>query len=179
MVTDELTDLQEMFCHVAVTERNKSEAYRKVYNAEKMSPSTVNREASRLMRNHKITTRIRELQVNLAKRMDWDRDRLVVVQGDIFEGAYLAGAWGQATAALREIAKLVGAYEQPDGSQTINIFEMDSYDFTTFEPTEITAIIRFIRMVVGARRDAEADATGSAGSDGGLPQLGTGKKRGT
>ncbi len=178
MPAEDLTDLQEMFCHVAVTERNKSDAYRKVYNAEKMNVNSVNREASRLMRNPKITTRIRELQANLANRMDWDRNRLVDVQGDIFQAAFVAGAWGQATAALREIAKLVGAYEQPDGSQTINIFEMDSYDFTTFEPTEITAIIRFIRMVVGARRDAEGLAVGSAGSDGGFPQLGTGAKRG-
>ena len=174
MPDDELTDLQEMFCHVAVTERNKSDAYRKVYNATKMNPSSINREASRLMHNPKITTRIRELQADLASRMDWDRNRLVDVQGSIFQAAYVAGSWGQATAALREIAKLVGAYEQPDGLPDINIFGVEGYDFSEFEPTEISAIIRFIRMVVGARRESEASAVGSAGSSSGVHELGTG-----
>lgn len=174
MPAEDLTPLQEMFAHLAVTERNRSDAYRKVYNAENMNSASVNREASRLMHNHKITTRIRELQADLADRMTWDRNRLVDMQGDIFQAAYVAGHWGQATAALREIAKLVGAYEQPDGLPSINIFGVEGYDFTEFEPAEISAIIRFIRMVVGTRRDAEANSLRTAGSPSGLHELGTG-----
>ncbi len=174
MPAEDLTDLQEMFCRVAVTERNKSDAYRIVYNAKNMNPSSINREASRLMHNPKITTRIRELQADLADRTDWDRNRLVDMQGDIFQAAYVAGAWGQATAALREVAKLIGAYEQPDGLPSINIFGVEGYDFSEFEPNEISAIIRFIRMVVGARRESEASAVGSAGSSSGVHELGTG-----
>lgn len=178
MPAEDLTDLQEMFCHVAVTERNRSDAYRKVYNAAKMNPASINREASRLMHNPKIATRIRELQADLSDRMNWDRNRLVDMQGDIFQAAYVAGHWGQATAALREVAKLVGAYEQPDGLPSINIFGVEGYDFSEFEPAEISAIIRFIRMVVGARRESEASAGGSIGSPRGLNELGTGSNRG-
>ena len=174
MPAEDLTPLQELFAHLAVTERNKSVAYRMVYNAENMKPSTVNREAHRLVNNPKIATRIRQLQADLANRMDWNRDRLVDMQGSIFESAYVAGHWGQATAALREVAKLVGAYEQPDGLPSINIFGVEGYDFSEFEPTEISAIIRFIRMVVGARRESEASAVGSTGSPGRLHELGTG-----
>lgn len=177
MPAEDLTHLQEMFCHLAVTERNRSDAYRKVYNAANMNPASVNREATRLMRNPKVATRVRELQADLSSRMAWDRNRLVDVQGNIFQAAYVAGQWGQATAALREIAKLIGAYEQPDGLPSINIFGVEGYDFSEFEPTEISAIIRFIRMVVGARRESEASAGGSVGSAGGLHELGTGTNR--
>ena len=178
MAADNLTPSQELFAHLAVTEPNKSAAYRLAYNAENMKPSTVSREAYKLARHPKVATKIRELQAQLQKRLGWNTDQLVNMQGNIFESAYVAGDWGQATAALREIAKLVGAYEQPEGLSIINIFGMESYDFSEFEPAEISAIIRFIRMVVGARRESEEGAAGSVGSSSGLSQLGTGSDRG-
>ncbi len=173
MAGNNLTPSQELFAHLVITEPNNSAAYRLAYNADNMKASTVGREAYKLVRNPKVATKIRELRAELQKQLGWNSAQLVNMQGKIFEGAFVAGDWGQATAALREIAKLVGAYEQPEGT-TINIFERENYDFSEFEPTEISAIIRFIRMVVGARRESEASAAGSVGSPSGLNELGTG-----
>ena len=174
MVADNLTPSQELFAHLVITEPNNSAAYRLAYNAENMKASTVGREAYKLVRHPKVSAKIRELRAELQKRLGWNTDQLVNMQGNIFESAYVAGDWGQATAALREIAKLVGAYEQPEGLSIINIFGMESYDFSEFEPAEIRAIIRFIRMVVGARRESEASSAGSVGSPSGFSKLGTG-----
>ncbi len=178
MAADNLTASQELFAHLVITEPNNSAAYRLAYNAENMKASTVGREAYKLVRNPKIATKIRELRVELQKQLGWNSAQLVNMQGNIFESAYAAGDWGQATAALREIAKLVGAYEQPEGLSIINIFGMESYDFSEFEPAEIRAIIRFIRMVVGARRESEEGAAGSVGSPSELHELRTGTPAG-
>lgn len=56
-----LTPKQEKFCREFIKCGNASEAYRKAYNAENMKPETINRKASELLDNGKITARVQEL----------------------------------------------------------------------------------------------------------------------
>jgi len=61
-----LTIKQEAFCQAYVQRKsNASEAYRATYDASKMKPATVNRNAKALLDNNKIATRISELQVDV------------------------------------------------------------------------------------------------------------------
>lgn len=57
-----LTQKQENFCLAYIETGNASEAYRRAYNAEKMKPETVNRNAKTLMDGSKIAARIAELR---------------------------------------------------------------------------------------------------------------------
>lgn len=57
----ELTPKQEKFCLAYIETGNASEAYRQAYNAEKMKPETVNRNAKALLDNSKIATRLSHL----------------------------------------------------------------------------------------------------------------------
>lgn len=57
-----LTPKQENFCLAYLETGNASEAYRRSYDAEKMSDATVNRSAKELMDNPKITARVAELR---------------------------------------------------------------------------------------------------------------------
>ena len=57
-----LTPKQEAFCLAYIETGNASEAYRRSYNAGKMSASTVNRTAKELVDNPKITARLQELR---------------------------------------------------------------------------------------------------------------------
>jgi len=59
---NQLTLKQESFCQKYIETGNASEAYRLSYDAENMKTSTINRRASELMANGKITALIDELQ---------------------------------------------------------------------------------------------------------------------
>jgi phage terminase small subunit len=57
-----LTAKQEAFCLAYIDTGNASEAYRRAYDAERMKPETVNRNAKALMDNNKIATRLNEIR---------------------------------------------------------------------------------------------------------------------
>lgn len=57
-----LTEKQERFCTAYLETGNASEAYRRAYSAEKMTPATVNRKAKGLMDSSKVAARIAELR---------------------------------------------------------------------------------------------------------------------
>lgn len=70
-----LTKKQEAFARAVITQDNYSDAYRLAYDAENMTPKTVNEEASRLVSDHKIATRIAELRDRAEKAADVTLDR--------------------------------------------------------------------------------------------------------
>ena len=57
-----LTSKQERFCQEVVKQATYSDAYRIAYDAENMSDETINRKASELMANGKITARVDSLR---------------------------------------------------------------------------------------------------------------------
>lgn len=62
---NKLTPKQEKFCQKYIELGNASEAYRGVYNAAAMLPSTTNRKAKELLDNGKIRARLDELRQDL------------------------------------------------------------------------------------------------------------------
>ena len=57
-----LTPKQEQFAkNIALEGMNYSDAYRNSYSCSRMSDTTINNEAYKLMQNHDIATRIKEL----------------------------------------------------------------------------------------------------------------------
>ena len=63
-----LTLKQNQFCFEYVKLGNMSEAYRRAYSTDKMSPATVNRSAHELYNTPKITARINELREEVEKQ---------------------------------------------------------------------------------------------------------------
>ena len=66
MKQSNLTLKQEAFCQAFIRLGDKSAAYREAYNASRMKSETIHEMASKLSSNHKVTTRIKELQIKLA-----------------------------------------------------------------------------------------------------------------
>ncbi len=56
-----LTPKQQHFCRVVASGCTMSDAYREAYSTSRMKPATIHREATRLMSNPMITTRIEGL----------------------------------------------------------------------------------------------------------------------
>ena len=61
------------FCRHVVTGVSQSEAYRLAYDAGGMQPATVHREASRLMANPRVATRITALQYEIDSKVVSDQ----------------------------------------------------------------------------------------------------------
>lgn len=59
---DSLTPKQEVFCLAYIEGGNSSDAYRKAYNAGKMTAKTINEKASRLLAEGKVRARVEELR---------------------------------------------------------------------------------------------------------------------
>lgn len=71
----QLTPKQEKFCQVYVDSGIESYAYRQAYNAEKMKPETVWSNASRLLKDSKVTARVKEIRAERAEETKVDRAR--------------------------------------------------------------------------------------------------------
>jgi phage terminase small subunit len=71
--TDKLTPKQERFCLLYIELGNAAEAYRRAYACANMSAATIQREATRLLANHTITTRLLELRSQAAEKAVLDK----------------------------------------------------------------------------------------------------------
>ena len=76
-MSNSLTPKQEAFCQAYIQTGNKSEAYRMSYNCSKMKQDTIAERASRLSNEYKISTRIQELQSEVAERNQITVDELI------------------------------------------------------------------------------------------------------
>ena len=104
----QLTLKQETFCHKYIEAGNATEAYRRSYNAGSMKPATINRKASELMSNGKITARISDLKREHKARHDVTVGKLTE---DLRQAVDLAREEKQASAmvsATMALAKLHG-----------------------------------------------------------------------
>lgn len=81
--TKGLTEKQERFCQYYMDTGCMSEAYRMAYDTSNMKPETVNRSASAMMENRKITTRLEELRAQRAEESRVDRRKVESVLMDI------------------------------------------------------------------------------------------------
>ena len=85
-----LTSKQLAFCRYVTSGNSLSEAYRKSYNASKMKPATVRREAHRLMRNPNVATTVekleRETTVLMVEKTIADRTEVLATLTRIMRG---------------------------------------------------------------------------------------------
>lgn len=89
-----------------------SDAYRKAYNADSMSETSVWREASRLMSNPKVTTRVQEVRQSLEAKQLWTRELSVKTLVKVLEN----GANREVIAAVQELNKMHG-WNAPERSE--------------------------------------------------------------
>ena len=121
-----LTPKQEDFCMAIVDPDcpNQSEAYKKAFNAKRMSDRAVAVEASKLMKRPDITLRIEELRNIVLGEKKYSMRQAIEGQERAVELADDTGAAAAMSGAYREIAKLSNLYPKDEGNKegvTINI----------------------------------------------------------
>src|SRR3546814_546269 len=72
-----LTIKQENFCLEYIKCGNASEAYRAAYNAEKMKPASVHRNAHAMLENTKVASRIEQLRSTVIEKVVLDQERVL------------------------------------------------------------------------------------------------------
>lgn len=68
---------QENFCNYYIECGNASEAYRRAYSCSNMKDESINVKAVELLKNGKITVRVKELQEELKKKSDITKEEVL------------------------------------------------------------------------------------------------------
>jgi phage terminase small subunit len=103
-----LTAKQEAFCQGIADGLGQADAYRRAYDAEAMSDSSIYPQSSRMMKNPKIAARITELRSAVQEKQLWSREMSVkaLVQ------AYREGSGAVKVSAVKELNAMHG-YNEP------------------------------------------------------------------
>ncbi len=92
-----------------------SDAYRATYNCANSNNFTINREASRLKNNPKITTRIKEIQQSIESKVIEDKTWIIMQLSEIIETYKLTNKRASdAIKAIDLLCKIMGWYHQPE-----------------------------------------------------------------
>lgn len=107
-----LTPKQENFCLAYLETGNASEAYRRAYDAENMSPATINVKACELIGNDKIAVRISELRAPIIAKARLTVEDLLAELEEARQIAIQTETPAPAVSATMGKAKLLGLDKQ-------------------------------------------------------------------
>jgi hypothetical protein len=103
-----LTSKQEKFSQCIADGMTQADAYRTAYDAAKMKDATIHVQASKMLADPKIATRVAELRSKLAKKALWTREMSVKA----LMTAYQGGNGSVKVAAVKELNAMHG-YSEP------------------------------------------------------------------
>lgn len=83
-----MTPKQEKFCQEIVKGKSQADAYRAAYKPKKMTKKSIHEEASRVMADIKVSSRVKELMQPIVEkaqftREQWIADGIRLYQGDV------------------------------------------------------------------------------------------------
>lgn len=116
-----LTPKQEAFAAAYIELGNASEAYRKAYRADKMSPGCVHVKACLGLKNDKIRVRISDLQRENARRNEITVDRLTGMLTKAYNLSMISSHPAAAVAAAMGLAKLHGYLTEGGGRDRVEL----------------------------------------------------------
>jgi len=111
MTQDKLTAKQEAFAQAIADGKDQATAYRAAYDAESMKDESVYSQASKLMKNPKVTTRVNELKKVTADKQLWTREMSVKGLMQAFKVANAEKSASGMTGAVKELNIMHGFNE--------------------------------------------------------------------
>ena len=120
-----ITAKQETFSKlVALDGFNPSEAYRKAYDTNPINQSSIHEQASKLMSNNKVSTRIKELkdtiENEIVSKVVWDKTKIINELSINVELGRETKQLASSNQALKLIGSAVGNVFEPE-TQQINV----------------------------------------------------------
>ena len=120
--TDPVTGLtanQESFCVELAKHGNASTAYRKSYAAENMTDGCIVREAGRLQKNPRITTRLSQLRADVRKSSGITLEEHMTTLKGLRNAAVQGRQFGPAVTAEMARGKVSGLYDDDDDTGAV------------------------------------------------------------
>lgn len=115
----DLTQRQEAFCLAFVETGNASEAYRRAYQAKRMSAKTVHECASRLLADRKVSARVAGLRGKAADKVLLTLEKHLEKLAELRDAAAKDEEWDAAIRAETKRGEAAGLY--PDRSRAVNV----------------------------------------------------------
>ena len=119
---NKLTPKQELFAQTYIKTGNASEAYRTAYDVKTTNINTINVKASELLKESKISVRIKELQQKQEEKHDLTKDKILNrLKQIIFEQEVIGAEKTDLTAmnkAVDTVNKMLGYYEEDNKQKT-------------------------------------------------------------
>lgn len=112
MTDVKLTAKQEAFAQAIADGLGQADAYRFAYDAENMKDESVYPQASKLMKNPKVATRVGELKAQVADKQLWTREMSVKGLISAYRIALEAKTSTGMTAAVKEL-NIMHGYNEP------------------------------------------------------------------
>jgi len=112
MTDIKLTAKQEAFAQAIADGLGQADAYRFAYDAENMKDESVYPQASKLMKNPKVATRVAELKAQVADKQLWTREMSVKGLISAYRIALEAKTSTGMTAAVKEL-NIMHGYNEP------------------------------------------------------------------
>ena len=158
----ELTQKQERFCQVYIELGNASEAYRQVYNADKMRPETINRTAKDLLDNTKITARLNELRAPAVEAAQLTLESHLAKLAELRDEARQRGQLSAAISAEGLRGKAAGLYVTRQeitgkGGRPIEVKEEKEYDLSEMTEDELRLCEWLVMRIHLVTPENEAD----------------------
>jgi hypothetical protein len=114
-----LTQRQEAFCLAFIETGNASESYRRAYKPKRSSAKTINEEASRLLADPKVSTRVAELRDGAAKNAGLSLETHLGKLAELRDMAVKAEEYDAAIRAEKHRGEAAGLY--PDRGKAISV----------------------------------------------------------
>ena len=112
MTEVKLTAKQEAFAQAIADGLGQADAYRMAYDAESMKDESIYPQASKLMKNPKVATRISELKAQVADKQLWTREMSVKGLISAYRIALEAKSSTGMTGAVKEL-NIMHGYNEP------------------------------------------------------------------
>lgn len=112
MTEVKLTAKQEAFAQAIADGLGQADAYRMAYDAESMKDESIYPQASKLMKNPKVATRVGELKAQVADKQLWTREMSVKGLISAYRIALEAKSSTGMTGAVKEL-NIMHGYNEP------------------------------------------------------------------
>ena len=112
-----LTPKQEKFAQGVASGMTQADAYRAAYDCSRMKDSTVQRNASALMKDNKISARVGELQKSVVEAVQLTLEEHLRVLEELRDGARDKQDYGSAIKAETKRGEACGFYKQRSESK--------------------------------------------------------------
>lgn len=124
MAKEGLTPKQEKFCQEMAKLGNQRQAYKNAFNCKKMKDKTIDVKASELMKNGKVTVRLKELaeetkSKNTAEAQEIQEYLTQVIRGQIDEDCIVVESIGDYQSRARNVKKQVTPKDRIKACETL------------------------------------------------------------